>query len=373
MKLLFVHDHRFEKFQNKYYSPGKLTYQQLSYYLKFCDELFVVGRSREVLERPDDNLMASGDNVMIHALPSPISTKGVLTFSQLKKRARNIVNQVDAIIIRLPSELGLLILRIAKEIKVPFVVEMVASPFDCLWYRGDVFAKLYAPILSYRVREAVANSNYTIYVTNQYLQDKYPTNGCSIGVSDVIIEQVSSYKRFVLKKKYRIGVIGNPALKLKGIETLYDAIMELGGEYELSIVGGGLGSDLEVKMSFHSNVEQRGYISNKTELSSWLKSLDVYVQPSYTEGVPRSILEAMAEGIPVIASDVGGIPEIVNSQALFRAGDYKSIASLLIKIVKEHSFYNMLSWHSHRVACEFHSTNLNNREDFFKEALKMAR
>jgi len=48
-----------------------------------------------------------------------------------------------------------------------------------------------------------------------------------------------------------------------------------------------------------------------TDPSAYYESLDIYINTSLHEGIPMSILEAMAAGIPVVAPQVGGIPEII--------------------------------------------------------------
>lgn len=63
-----------------------------------------------------------------------------------------------------------------------------------------------------------------------------------------------------------------------------------------------------------------------------LAAADVYVQPSYDEGIPRATLEAMAMGLPVVASCVGGIPELVQDGVtgiLVPPGDPEALAAAL--------------------------------------------
>ncbi|MET0658672.1 MAG: glycosyltransferase family 4 protein [Steroidobacteraceae bacterium] len=69
-----------------------------------------------------------------------------------------------------------------------------------------------------------------------------------------------------------------------------------------------------------------------------LQEADIYVLPSYFEGVPMSILEALAAGLPVIASRVGGIPEIVAHEKtglLIEAGDVEALSRQIQRLVTD--------------------------------------
>ncbi|HPI00393.1 MAG TPA: glycosyltransferase, partial [Chitinophagaceae bacterium] len=78
-------------------------------------------------------------------------------------------------------------------------------------------------------------------------------------------------------------------------------------------------------------VEYLGWVSNN-EKNNLLLHSDIYMLPSYAEGLPVSILEAMSYGMPIISTNVGGIPEIVKHQyngLLFQPGDIDAIENAL--------------------------------------------
>ncbi|EGQ9994355.1 glycosyltransferase, partial [Vibrio vulnificus] len=348
MKALFVHDHVFIDYNGKYYSNGKLTYGQLSYYLSFCSELTVVGR--KTLSNDEQKLqnLSEGNGIHVIGLDGPLSLRGIIYRRNLINQLRSQILLSDCVFVRMPSELGLLALKIARKYCKKVVVEMVACPFDCLWYRGDLGAKMYAPFLKYRVKQSLKNENFVIYVTHEFLQNKYPTSGIAHSFSDVIITSIQPPRYMPIKQgsRLRIGVIANPSLKLKGISVLFDAIKKLDkNKFQLSIVGGALNSDLEEKMGLHENIEQVGIVTDKKHLNNWFESLDIYVQPSFTEGLPRSVIEAMSFGIPVIGSNTGGIPELVHNDLLFPVGDSDAL-SVLIKYFSSADIYSKYSYHS---------------------------
>jgi glycosyltransferase involved in cell wall biosynthesis len=75
------------------------------------------------------------------------------------------------------------------------------------------------------------------------------------------------------------------------------------------------------------------YVSRKQKLA-FFTSLDVFVHPSLAEGTPNSIIEAMSFGLPVIASAVGGVPEVVSADAgiLVPPGDEVALAEAMHRL-----------------------------------------
>ena len=68
-----------------------------------------------------------------------------------------------------------------------------------------------------------------------------------------------------------------------------------------------------------------------------MESLDVFVLPTLAEGTPNGVIEAMAHGLPIIATTVGGIPDIVTSDAgiLVPAGDARALAEAMASLAAD--------------------------------------
>jgi glycosyltransferase involved in cell wall biosynthesis len=113
-----------------------------------------------------------------------------------------------------------------------------------------------------------------------------------------------------------IGTAGR-LLPIKGIIYLIRAMSILHSEFpQLRLEIAGSGSDhpnllKEVTaLGLEGSVTFSGWLTDmKPAFSSW----QIFIQPSLEEGLPVAVLEAMAAGLPVIASDVGGIPEVVEN------------------------------------------------------------
>jgi len=110
-----------------------------------------------------------------------------------------------------------------------------------------------------------------------------------------------------------LGYIVNRKGVFDLLEVLRTDILFYEKHIKLKIGGNGEIDKLKSKIiefDLQNIVEYIGWVSNDDKCS-YLKNCDVYILPSYNEGLPISILEAMSYGKPIISTAVGGIPEIV--------------------------------------------------------------
>jgi glycosyltransferase involved in cell wall biosynthesis len=131
----------------------------------------------------------------------------------------------------------------------------------------------------------------------------------------------------------------------KGIYDLLDVVSELRSPIpDIRLVCAGDG-DLEAvrehatRLGIEDSLTLTGWIGPE-EKAQWLKRADVFVLPSYAEGMPVSVMEAMAAGLPVLASAVGGIPDMLTDGVngfLVAPNDKGTLARLLRRLLHDPS------------------------------------
>jgi glycosyltransferase involved in cell wall biosynthesis len=120
----------------------------------------------------------------------------------------------------------------------------------------------------------------------------------------------------IREKEFVLGYIGRLSEE-KGIKYLIEAssiLNELGVPIRTLIIGEGPQREELKEWVRHLNISSRIIFAGfQRDIDSWLPTIDIFVLPSLTEGTPMSLLEAMAHGIPVVATAVGGVPQVVDS------------------------------------------------------------
>lgn len=130
----------------------------------------------------------------------------------------------------------------------------------------------------------------------------------------------------------------------KGPLVLLDALARVNREGPLAVARiAGTGPQLpEVKarvreLALRDACQFVGHYSEPRLRSAFMNSLDVFVLPSFAEGTPNGIIEAMAHGVPVIATNVGGIPDIVDAESgiLVPPGDAAALADAMATLAND--------------------------------------
>lgn len=338
MKLLFVHDHKFRRVGNILYSTGGLSNEVLSRYSEYATHVTVISR---ILEEKN------ADAKWSRITDKKVSIWGgkYTYYSGLEKEIRS----CDKMIVRMPSSLGLQAIKTNRKIKKPYLIEMVGCPLDALW-NYNLVGKVLAPYMYLQNKYEIKNAPYVLYVTDKFLQRRYPTKGKCIGCSDVALtnfdERVLSHRYQRIRKcngKKIIGTIAATNVKYKGQKYIIEALGKLKKQgklnYEYQLVGNG-SQDFLKSIARKNGVEEYvkfiGGLPHE-KIFEWLDNIDIYVQPSRLEGLPRSLIEAMSRGLPAFGTNVGGIPELIEKSYLFTnsRGKVDQIIDILEKFNKE--------------------------------------
>jgi glycosyltransferase involved in cell wall biosynthesis len=111
-----------------------------------------------------------------------------------------------------------------------------------------------------------------------------------------------------------IGLVGRLDHWGKGHKELFEAMAGLKKRYPVQalIVGGGRReAEMRELAAGLGLAGQAHFLGQRQDVPDLLKAMDIFVLPSYSEGLSLALLEAMAAGLPVIATAVGGTPEVV--------------------------------------------------------------
>lgn len=380
-RLLLVTSHMFFRDENgEVFSDGKYSREVLERYLSVFGSILVAGRASTASRhrRPSP---VRGPGIEFIELPEirPFSEHGR---AKAKERLENAARQVDAIIGRLPSRHGVIGVRIAAERGIPYGIELVGDPWTALWNHGSLGGKVLALRSMLRLKRIVRFAPVVQYVTERYLQRRYPTAGKAIACANV---ELPDLDRSLLDSRLQrqtgnglvIGLIGTLQTSYKGIDLAFRALQYLIVQHglkdlRLEIVGEGQPERWErmaLGMGIRQNVVFMGTLP-RHEVIEWLNGVDVYIQPSRSEGLPRALIEAMSRAVPCIGSDVGGIPELLPSEFIHRKGDWQQLAQILHRLLTRRTLADQAAVLCFEKATEFSRDDLMRRRiEFYKTIL----
>ena len=386
MKALFVFDTVLQIDEKNNYWGQTLTYDFFKErYLSIFDEMIVSTRVKKKDKNNNKGYkITNGEKVTVlpiinyRDIPDAIKNRNKIILEINK-----IVANVDCLIVRMPSVLGMFAIDSANKYNKKVIVEMVACAWDGYMNHARIGGKILAPIMYLLTKKYIKKSQNVIYVTNEFLQRRYPNSHNNIGCSDVVIAEFDNdyiyhkeeYLKHVDCKKLKIVTVASVQLKYKGQEYVMKAISNLkkyGYDLQYFLIGGGDNTRLK-KYAKKYNVEESVKFMGSfphDKIFNLLSGMDLYIQPSLQEGLPRAMIEAMSVGMPIIGSNAGGIPELIDKECIFKKKNVKEIVSMIKKI--DNNFLMTQSQKNYVNSKKFNKNNLDGkRKKFYKEGLNL--
>ncbi len=266
----------------------------------------------------------------------PFFVKSVLCLVYLFPRIKKIAEEkkIDVIHAHSATPLSLSAALIGKILGIPVVVQCHGSELQVYpkkSFQGRVIAQL------------VLKNASKVIVVSKNLAKKAVELGCEKekiilipnGVDPKKFKPISrktARKLSGLPKEKKIVLYVGNLIREKGVFDLADCAKKFGKEFEFWFAGFGKYDELLNK----KNVFVAGPVTHGL-LPYWLNSADVFVLPSYSEGMSCALLEAMACAKPVVASDIPGNREIIEdgrNGLLFKPGNIKMLGEKIAKLVE---------------------------------------
>jgi glycosyltransferase involved in cell wall biosynthesis len=163
----------------------------------------------------------------------------------------------------------------------------------------------------------------------------------------------------------------------KAPDVLIDAVARCvnnGLDLELTFIGDGVHRPRLQERAYEQGIGERtrflGRLPTGQAVLAELDKADVFVLPSYCEGLPRAMIEAMARALPCIGTCVGGIPELLPPEDMVRPGNVAELAAKISEVVKNPKRMTDMSARNLEKARGFTETVLRERRREFYMYLK---
>jgi glycosyltransferase involved in cell wall biosynthesis len=355
---------------------GHAAYNYWTRYLEVYDLVRLLVRAVERPRPPEGWQEVTGPGV--EAIPLPdfhTPSQFVRTFRDMRRIVRAAVNRPEAIHLRPPCLIGGIFWRTLDSGR-PYGVEVIGDPYDL--FAPVAFPEKMRPLyriwFSRRLRFLCANATAAGYVTQRALQMRYPpAPGAFVtDFSDVDLGErafVTSPRKTFKNGPTKLIMVGSLEQLYKGPNVLVEAValaLRRGADVQLVLAGEGKRRpDLEKQvqhLGIQDRVEFLGQVPAGAGVRKHLDAADVFVLPSFQEGLPRAMIEAMARGLPCLGTAVGGIPELLSPQDLVPPGDAAALADKIYEVTADPG----------RMA-EMSIRNLNKASDFKEQTLRERR
>ena len=349
------------------------------------DDVVIVARSFPATEAVGESVV--GERVSFVDLGANRGASGLAkSVPRLLVRLYREISAASIVLIRFPGNIASLALLLCLISGKRFSVEVVADPADYFSASASKhpLRSIAGFVHRWSTRFAARLAVTVRYVTRDYLQIRYPSRSPDkmFGFSDVYLHdalfQTSGVRTAAPDGHLRIINTAMMHNHSKGHLVLLEAMAELrrrAVDCSLTLIGDGARRTVfeaqAVRPGVSDNVRFLGLV-DADSVAAHVAQHDLFALPSYQEGMPRAMLEAMAAGIPVIASDVGGVSEVLNETSMVPAGDVIALATRIETLARDRTLLAACAETDREAARAFGYSALQSRYRAYCTALARA-
>ncbi len=383
-KLLISCDNYLYCKDGKYYFKDAEWCDFYSRYLRVFEKIRIVNRVVEETDVPAKRVLIDNPNIEVVHVPffsGPLQY--AKNYFKVGTAIKNVTQDCDAAVIRLPSTIGQRVCNEVLEKGIPYAIEAVCAAWDMCRTEHSPIRKLLWNKIDHDMKRSCYCANGVSCVTASYLQKRYfskrkdafYSNYSTLALSD---EFYLHPRKSPTGRSFVIANVANQIQWRKGFKEILQAIAILkkrGIVVTARFVGAdyhGSKKKLEraaLKLGISSQIEYAGYLS-RSEIDVFYNNVDLFVMPTRAEGLPRVVIEALAKGLPVITSPVSGNPELVSKHFLVNYDDVNTLADRIEELVTNSSLYESTSRENFVTSQQYRSDILQSRRDLFYQKLK---
>lgn len=230
-----------------------------------------------------------------------------------------------------------LLAALVRRMGIPYVVHLHSGAFDKFWQSAT-------PILDRVIANLLRNSSAVIVLGrywSELIERRLPDVGGKIVILPNATASVATTPEAAKDGRVRISFFGKLG-ELKGTPQLVEALALLADRSDWTATLAGNGDLIGTRESLSSL-----QIADRVSVPGWLdpaaaadllRRTDILVQPSFVDNLPMTLLEAFAQGIPVVATPVGVVADVVLPNVnglLVPAGDVRALADALAQLISD--------------------------------------
>ncbi len=375
MNLLMCGPYRVEKYRGNYYIKPNRGKSFFANYLAAFDSVTVCFRVANVDVEPKDWELIDDPRISFLDFPDMHGLRYYFGFGgkKVERLVMDAVKKADCVIsfgFGFDSKTS----RLCNRLNKPYAYELVVDSAEAIRVKSPkhpIICKILAYFTFRRLRAIVKRADAVIYVNRSWLPKRYPVGKgklslvCSdVGLADELLCQPRVYEAPV--EPLKIAFVAT-FTALKRHEDLIEACALLkkeGKRVEPHFIGFGDRFETMKKLAadrglvLDKDVFFHGLIDDRDLLYSELDKCHAITLCSTTEGLSRALVEGMARGLAVLATNVGGNPELVRPEDLFEVADFNRLAEILRNMCDDPKRLTAMSKHSVETAAEYVNSKL---------------